>query len=167
MHNLFKIFAISLTSLIVATTAVAETSKIKTVQALDDTAINAACAADPAHKATSAVTCAAFELDMEFYSTLTVEVDYTYSAATEIQIIVETSAVGSTGPWAVAQLNADTATAPDVTLSNGGNLAVTTGAANQTFSFTLVDVASKYIRIRITSTSGDASDLVDVYVARR
>lgn len=153
--------------LLVPGLAFALSDEIQTAQPLDDQAINASCAADPAHKATSAVTCAAFEVDMRWRSAITVEVDYTYSAATAIQVIIESSASGGAGPWAVVQLNADASAPPDVTVAAGGNLAYTTGGADGTFAFTLLDVNVAYLRFRITSTSGDASDLVDVHYSAR
>lgn len=164
MKSFFLAFA---AALLLPSLALALPDEIQVVQPLDDQAINDACAADPAHTATASVTCAAFQVDMRWREAITVEIDYTYSAATAIQIIIESSAVGGAGPWAVVQLNADTSTVPDVTLSAGGNLAYTTGAASGTFAFTLLDVNVAYLRFRITSTSGDASDVVDVYYTAR
>ncbi len=136
---------------------------------LPTTPINIACQADPTTVLTSSLTCAAFELDMQGYTRVWLLIEYTFGAATTIEV-AQDGALGTDDgktavtPWGIVQRPVD-AGSGQVDLFNEF---ASKGVSASTSMIVEYTTNSPFVRWRYTTTGPATSgDTVRVFLVRR
>ncbi len=142
---------------------------------LNTTAVNVACDANIHNVVTPA--CASFKLPMAGWTQATLLILYTKGAATELQIAtdggVDMNADGvmtaADLPWAIMQAGNATAV-PKITMGDQSlawDVSGLAGAGTMAKLVTFKDLNADWIRWRITTTAGNGSDSIKIWLIRR